>query len=340
MPHSFSQDWLKYLSDPFAVVGISVLADDKRASKRYRTVAKILRPDISVSTDPETGEFIARLFARLVNPSYEKIKQEKVRAEGLALMRLQVRRLVKEGKFSPQSDVARELSNKSVQDADVFYEQAIAQLAEIQYQPLENFQSITEQISELNLVYLKLKMSDIFVGEGQTFIGERRTGLASTSVVTPQPSLDLSNVKSQSDFADRHYKRAQEYMNKGAWSQAITELKDALRMEPNKSDYHSLIGLAYLRQSLSGMAKSHFRRALQLNPQDQIAVHFAARFGIQQTSTNEPSTPPDLKTPDPKKPDKKPDKKHIKVNQKGSLSNFFVRLFSFFSRLFSFLGRK
>lgn len=318
-------EWLSYLSDPFAVLGVSVAADDKRASKRYRTVAKILRPDISVSTDPETGEFIAQLFAKLVNQSYEKIKQEKVRAEALALMRLQVRRLVKDGKLAPQSDVARELANKSVQDADVFYEQAIVQLAEIQYQPLENFQTITEQISELNLVYLKLKMGDIFVGGGQTFIGERRTGLVNPQEVrtTPPPTNSPNGVQTH-DYADRHYRRAQEYMSKGAWPQAITELKDALRMEPNKSDYHSLIGLAYLRQSLSGMAKSHFRRALQLNPQDQIAVHFAAQFGIQQASENE--APSDLKRPDPKKPASKP----TESSQKAKPPSFFARLSSFF----------
>jgi tetratricopeptide (TPR) repeat protein len=320
----FPLEWLSYLSDPFAVLGVSVLADDKRASKRYRTVAKILRPDTIVSTDLEKGKFIEQLFARLVNQGYEKIKQEKVRAEALALMRLQVRRLVKEGSLIPQSSVAQELANKPVQDADVFYEQAIVQLAEIQYQPLENFQSVTEQISELNLVYLKLKMGDIFVGGGQTFIGERRTGLVNPQEVkTAPPPTDLSNRVSPQNYADRYFRRAQEYMSKGAWSKAIAELKDALKIDPNNSDYHSLIGLAYLRQSLSGMAKSHFRRALQLNPQDQIAVHFAARFDIQQASVNE--APPDLKKTDPKKPDPKP----IKDSQKAKLPGFFARLFGF-----------
>ncbi|MGV0023762.1 J domain-containing protein [Phormidesmis priestleyi] len=323
-------DWLTYLSDPFAVLGVSVAADDTRASKRYRKVAKILRPDISVSTDPETGEFIAQLFARLVNPGYEKVKQERVRAEALALLRLQVRRMVRDGKLIPQSELARELANKSAQDAEVFYEQAIAQLAEVQYQPLENFQTITEQISELNLVYLKLKMGDIFVGGGQTFIGERRSGLVTQEVKTASPSTNSPNGVPPQDYADRYYQRAKEYMNKSAWPKAIAELKEALKINPNNGDYHSLLGLAYLRQNIvPGAAKPHFRRALQINPEDQIATHFAAKFDIQQTSTNGSSAQPEIKKSDLKKPDLKP----VKSNQRG-------KLLDLFDRLFGFLGRK
>jgi tetratricopeptide (TPR) repeat protein len=318
MPHSFSPDWLKYLSDPFSVVGVSVLADDKRASKRYRSVAKILRPDISVNTDPETGEFIAQLFARFVNPSYEKIKQEKGRAETLALMRLQVRRALKDGTLIPQTEVAQQLSRKSLQEADVFYEQAIANLAALQYEPLENFQSITQQINELNLVYLKLKM-----GGDNIFIGERRTGVINPQEGrTPPPAPSTANNGSQYDYADRHYRRAQEYMKKNAWSQAVLELKDALKMEPNKGDYHSLIGLAYWRQDLRGMAKSHFRRALQIDPNDQIATHFATLLDIQQSPPPNGSQP----KPDPKKSEpQKSESQKPAPNQKGGLFGLFRR---------------
>ncbi len=316
----FSSDWLKYLSDPFAVLGVSVLAEDVRVSKRYRNVAKILRPDISATTDPETGDLVTKLFGKLVNPAYEKVKQEKGRAETLALMRLRVRQMVKDKAPAPQSEVARELSRKSLQEADIFYEQAIAHLAERQYQPLENFQNITQQLNELNLAYLKLKM-----GGENIFIGERRTGVANTvEVATPQPSIDRSNRVSQSDYADGCYKRAQEYMNKNAWSRAIVELKDALRMEPNKSDYHSLIGLAYIRQNIAPKAaKPHFQRALQINPNDQIAKYFAARFGIQQDPSAHVSSPkPESKKPESKKPEsKKPDKK----SKKGWFFGWFGR---------------
>ncbi|KAM3114277.1 J domain-containing protein [Phormidesmis sp. 146-33] len=308
----FSQDWLKYLSDPFAVLGVSVLAEDVRVSKRYRSVAKILRPDISVATDPETGELIERLFGRLVNPAYEKIRQEKGRAETLALMRLKVRQMVRDQSPAPQSELARELSRKSLQEADIFYEQAIANLSERQYQPLENFQNITQQLNELNLAYLKLKM-----GGENIFIGEKRTGITTNSVEVrnSQASSNSSNIRSQLDYADLHYKRAQEYMNKNAWPKAIAELKDALRMEPNKSNYHSLIGLAYMRQNITpSAAKPHFRRALQLNPDDQIAKHFAARFDIQHnSSTNGSSQKSEPKKPEPKKTEsKKPDKQSKK----------------------------
>lgn len=316
MPHSFSPDWLKKLSDPYAVLGVSVAADDQRVLKRYRAVAKLLHPDRYINADPVISELATQLFARLINPAYQTIKQERGRTETVALLRFQVRRRVKEGAFVPQSEPAKLLSQKSLQEANIFYEQAIAKLAEHQYQPLDQFEAVTEQLAELNLVYLQLKMGDIF-------IREKREGLVPTTEkradLPTDPPLKAPNFKP--NYADRHYERAQEYMKKGAWSQAVLELKDALKLEPNKGQYHSLLGLAYLRQDLRGTATAHFRRALQINPQDEIAIHFATKLNIQ---TQNGSVSNSSTKPEPK-PDVKPDKSTDKASKQGGLFGRFRR---------------
>ncbi|WP_421655368.1 J domain-containing protein [Leptothermofonsia sp. ETS-13] len=281
-PSSLSSDWLNRFSDPYAVLGVSIAADDRRVLNRYRAVTKILHPDSQALADAANKEFAVQLLARLINPAYQKLKQEKGRKENTALLRFKVRRLVREASLSPQSDPARRLLQYPVSEVDVFYEQAIAQLAEVQYNPLNQFESITPQLGELNLVYLQLKM-------GEVFIGEKRTGLVAAKEAkllqfSPSPA---DTATATENYAQRHYRRAQEYMKKGNWNQAVQELRDAIKIEADKSEYHALLGVAYLQQNLPGMATVYMRQALKLNPRDPLATKYAAKLGIPSSADNE-----------------------------------------------------
>ena len=281
--NALSSDWLDKFSDPYAVLGIAVTADDRRVLKRYRSVAKLLHPDSYAQEDEATGEAASQLFARLVSPAYQKLKQEKNRAENSALLRFQVRRLNREGPFAPRSGLARKLLQHPVASVDVLYEQAIADLAETQYQSLEQFEPTTLQLGELNLVYLQLKM-------GETFVREKRTGIVAAADAKPiqfTPTSQDAEAASES-YARRHYRRAQEYAKKNNWAQTIQELRDAIKLENDQSDYHALLGVAYMQQNLSGMAKVYLGQALKLNPKHPLAIKYAAKLGIEVAV--EPST--------------------------------------------------
>lgn len=291
---SFSPDWLKKLSDPYSVLGLSVAADDRRVLKRYRNVAKMLHPDSHTTSDAETKMLASQLFARLVNPAYQKLKQEKERTETLALLRFQVRRLKREGAIAPKTDIARQLLQLPLKDAEIFYEQAIAELAESQYHHLGQFAGVTQQLNELNLVFLHLKMDD-------PFLREKRTGLVASSVAkpiefTPVPTNpDKAKEAPVENYAHRHYQRAQEYMKKANWPQAIQELRDAIKIEANRSEYHALLGFAYFKQNLPGMATVYCRQALKLNSQDRIALQYAAKLNIKPESNPSPPVDKDNK---------------------------------------------
>jgi tetratricopeptide (TPR) repeat protein len=274
---SLPSDWLNQFSDPYALLGVSVAADDRRVLSRYRAVAKLLHPDGQVLADEAAKQLAGQLFARLVNPAYQKLKQEKGRAENVALLRFKVRRLCREAPLSPKSALATQLMQHPVSQVDVFYEQAIAQLAESQYQPLDQFEPITRELGELNLVYLQLKM-------GEVFIREKRTGIVSAPEAKPLQFTPAPEAPPHENYAQRHHRRAQEYMKKGNWTQAVQELRDAIKIESDKSEYHALLGVAYLHQNLKGMATVHFRQALKLNPQDPLAAKYAPKLGIQTNS--------------------------------------------------------
>lgn len=279
---TFSPEWIDQFTDPYAVLGLSVAADDRRVLKRYRAVAKLLHPDGQMAARANVQQLASQLLARLVNPAYQKLKQEKERSETLATLRFRVRRLNQDEPVQPKGAMACQLIQVPVSQIDVFYEQAINGLAELQYNPLEQFQSITEQLGELNLVYLHLKMGEP--------LREKRTGIVSAtqarpSQFAPTPSETAHIVSS---YAQRHYQRAQVYLQKGNLAQAVIELRDAIRLEASTSEYHALLAKVYLLQNLPGMAKVHCRQALKLNPQEPLAMQLAPRLNLASATAPPP----------------------------------------------------
>lgn len=280
---SLISDWVTHFTDPFSVLGVSVTADDRRVQKRYRAVAMRLHPDRFIDADPDTKDITIKLLARLINPAYEKVQQEKGRKEHLALLRLKVRQLTKKGPLTPTSAIAQQLMTHPASQIDVFYEQAVEQLASEQFAPLDRFPSIVTRLTELNLVYIQLKMGDqVKIGTGG--VSEKRTGLVAATEARPlqfTPAPANPEVATES-YDQRHYRRAQEYAKKGAWNQVVQELRDAIKIKADRSNYHSLLGVAYLRleKPMPGMAKVHLKRALELDPTDEAALKFAPKLGL------------------------------------------------------------
>ena len=271
----FSPEWLNLLVDSYAVLGVSVAADERRVLKRYRSVAKLLHPDSFGQADPATTALASQLLARLVNPAYQRLKQEKERAETVATLRIRVRRMSREDAALPKTAAACRLLNLQLHEVDVYYEQSVTELAELQYQQLEQFESLTEQLAELNLAYLRLKM-------GEPVIREKRTGVVPAPQAKPIQFAPGHDGQVNVNYAQRHYYRAQEYAKKSTWPKVVAELRDAIQLEPNRAEYHSLLARAYLMQNLMGMAKVHFRQALKFNPRDPLAMQYAARLDLSE----------------------------------------------------------
>ena len=284
---SFTTEWLTRFQDPYAVMGLSVTADDRRVLKRYRDLAKLLHPDRYVNAEAEARALATQLFSKMVGPAYQKLKQDKGRAENLAMLRFRVRRLTREQTFDPSSDIARELMGKSPAHIDVFYEQAIARLGDDQYQPLDQFAWVTSQLDELNLVYLRLKM-------GEPIIREKRTGIVSAKPPIVTQTVPVSSAQTDAkqtvDYAQRHYERAQSYASNSKWAEVVRELKDALKLNASRSNYHALLAVAYLKQDLPTMGRVHCRQALKLNSDDKLALRYAPKFGIDPETVTKSST--------------------------------------------------
>ena len=248
--------------DHHAVLGVPVDADMAQIRKRYLQIARHLHPDSCIAANAASKQLASQLLSKLVNPAYEKFSKDRNRAEYGVLLKELSKRLVQEANTTElKSELAKQLSQSN--NIDHLYKASLHQLAERQYKSLAEALSLTVQISELNLVYLRYK-------------GGSTTPLASIPVVAqatqPGAQPPQTTPPPPASVVEQYIRRAQVSLEKNNFAQARVELQDALQLEPHNSRCHSLMGVVYLKQNQTTMAKIHINKALQLNPQEPTAL--------------------------------------------------------------------
>jgi tetratricopeptide (TPR) repeat protein len=176
------------------------------------------------------------------------------------------------------SNLAKQLSTST--NPDHFYITALKDLVEKQYEQLDQTLELTAQLSELNLVYLMRKEA-----KGELNLGEKKKIRPAPEPPRSQDSAPSPPPPRESQ-ADQYYRRAESYVAKNNFAQATLELRDALQADPNNSRCHSLMGMIYLKQNQGTMARIHFNKALQLNPQDTMAHEGRQRLEQAQKLAN------------------------------------------------------
>jgi curved DNA-binding protein CbpA len=294
----FSLDFTDY----HAILGIPVDAEPKEIRKRYLTIARRLHPDSCATENEADRQRASEFLSKLVNPAYEKLSQEKNYTEYCIVLRLKGQQALKQQDTVVLiSDLARRLAAAS--DLDTSYRAAVRSLAENQYQHLNETLDFTGQISELNLVYLMRKESR---GESIGTSNAAHAAPSSTATTAPAPPPKAPPAPPTRDALVAAYlRRSQEFETKKNFPRAIQELRDALRMEPTNSECHSRLGLIYLKTNQATMAKIHFNKALELNPQDAVALEGKQR--LEAPNKRNGAIKPDGKgtKPDPRKADSK-----------------------------------
>lgn len=276
--------WLEQLCDPYAVLGISVTADDRQILKRYHTLAKLLHPDRQTKSSKKDQELATAIFSHLINPAYEQLKNQHKRFSVITMLLSQAR-VLKQQALSSESAIVQEIRQMSAPQAELFYEEAIACYAEAQYKSIHEFYQVTRQINTLNLAYLQLHKPHLLLPQEPFPI------IPKVEVKPVELTFEKTNVKPVlKNYAQRHYERAIEYSKSTKWTLAVQELRDAIKLEPNNSDYHALLGFVHLQQKLLGMARVYIRQALKLNPQHSLALKCATRLKIQPGENANPKS--------------------------------------------------
>ncbi|MBT9312719.1 J domain-containing protein [Leptothoe kymatousa] len=285
---SFQDEWITLAEkDPYAALGLSLNAEDRRILKRYRQIAKLLHPDVQAGSNAPISQASEQLIARIINPAYQRLKQEKSRSEALANMRFRVRQLDRQSKLTPSFESAQQLLRIPEAEVEVFYENTVNQLIAQQFDSTEMFARVLSGLSQLNLAFLHRKISQP--------IRTKRTGLV--PVDEPKPSTDegaaepATNEPPVINYAEKYGIRARTYLSQRNYDLAIQELREALKIIPNGIELHSMLGQAYLMKKSYGMARAHLKRVLELNPNHSVALKYSEvlekRIAEKRKTTNQ-----------------------------------------------------
>jgi len=138
--------------DYHAILGVPLDAGPQDIRRRYMRVARALHPDTTGHLSEEDRQIAAQLLSRLVNPAYEKLFNDKVRAEHNLILKM-IGQRVAQDTLPFETEAANLLLRQS--DPEAYYRETLAKLNERQFAiPHETMQVINE-ISELNLAMLR-----------------------------------------------------------------------------------------------------------------------------------------------------------------------------------------
>ena len=264
---------LDEFTDCHAIIGVSIEADAKTIRKRYLKVAQRLHPDSLVQASKAEKDVATQVFSKMVGPAYNTLSKERDRKEYLLLIGLKGKQAIQQRtSISDFCEEAKTLASSNNIEAD--YETQLQTLVAQQYEDLNNSLKIIGQLSELNLVYLMRREAQGQIPAAKTTPQPAAAGSTSTSSPASGGSAPASTPSAQpkTNIVDGYLRRADEYMTKNAYAQAILELRDALNVAPKDSRCHSLMGMVYLKQNQLTMAKVSIKRALELNPTDTTAI--------------------------------------------------------------------
>jgi curved DNA-binding protein CbpA len=249
--------------DRHAILGVPLDADTKQIRQRYLKIAYRLHPDTCKASSDADKKLANQLLSRLVNPAYEELSKENARAEHLLILAQMGKTIAIEGSnITLTSESAKQLS-QAIGDRKQLYKKLLQSLASAQFTSLDKALNIIAQISELNLVYLAIEQSRVVPMKPTQPIAAKVT--TESQAKKTEPEAPVSPVAN-------YIRRAQEYLDRNNPAQAVIEMRDALKIEPNNSTCHGLMGLAYLKQNQVTMAKVHINKAWQANPQDPVAM--------------------------------------------------------------------
>lgn len=262
MSFKIAQGLFEYdFTDHYAILGVALDASGNDIRKRYMQIARRLHPDSCKAETPEGKKLASDLFSKLVNPAYTKLSADNQRTEyGVVLRKMGERLGQEKDKIHLTFAPAQQLLE--AQDWEASYQKSLQELAKTQYESFDSTLHITGEISQLNLVYLLRKQ----LSGG---MAPKRQPAAAPAAATAAPATPKPAVSSK---VDSYYRRAQDAMAAGNLTQAVIELKEALKVEPKNSSCHGLLGMVYLKQNQVTLAKVHINQALKLNPEDAVAL--------------------------------------------------------------------
>jgi curved DNA-binding protein CbpA len=299
-------------SDHYAVLGLPVDASAADIRKQYVKLARILHPD-SCAPSMDKGH-ASQVLSKLVNPAYQFLSQEKERVDyGMLLKLVGQRANLELDSARLYAQTAKDLL--TADQYETFYRTTVQELAQKQYSQLSEVVEVTEQLSELNLTFLLRRELMQTSRSSQPTFAEPSPAVPTqpsspdVSVTTPvKEPVDRKAVPPSEVFVSQYIRRAEDYIEKNRYQDAIKELRSALSLDAQNFRCNLLIGVIYLRQKQPKMAKGYLQNAQKIEPSNAALLQELNLLKKQEDAVAKPSqagakvTQPGVKAPERRGP--------------------------------------
>jgi curved DNA-binding protein CbpA len=287
------QGLFKYdVMDHHAILGTPLDSNSQQIRQAYLKIAHLLHPDTSKTENEAQKKLAEKLFSKLVNPAYEILSRENSRTEHLLIASQTARNLTQERLSLVQASPDTQKLWAAKNNPELVYRQLLKPLTHDLYSDLEQVFSKIAYLSDLNLIFLLLKVekpSKVIAQSQRTMIQNERAS-ASTPLPDP-PKTESVRLSPQ----ETYLRRAQDYYDKGQYNPAIGELREILKLDPKHSQAHCLLGMAYLKNNMLTMAKVHIKTAVELDPQNPQIIMAKRELDKQTLSDTQKSAKKDSK---------------------------------------------
>lgn len=99
-----------------------------------------------------------------------------------------------------------------------------------------------------------------------------------TTQARPEPKKSTSTIKKEQ--AQQHYESGRECERKNLIEDAITEYKEAIRLDNENAKFHSRLAYALDKKGWTGYAQAEYKVALHFDPTDRLALkHYQPTAG-------------------------------------------------------------
>jgi tetratricopeptide (TPR) repeat protein len=264
-------------TDRHAILGVGVNAEEADIRERYQAVARLLHPDSGKWKTQAEQQLAVQIFSRLVTHAYGTLSRASLREEHTIMLELMGKRLIEEGNKLQIADPLCQQLYQSGADFERVYARLLSQLIERQFSSLSESEAVINQLSELNMVYLLRKQL-------QSVRSTPPTG--STGALSDKDKETPSSELFKPSPVEGALRRAEDYMSKKNWTKAVQELREVISAEPNNARAHASLGLAYLRQQQTTMAKLSINKALQLDPKNPQVMQAKQEFERTSSGAN------------------------------------------------------
>jgi curved DNA-binding protein CbpA len=266
------------ISDHYAVLGLPMTTDAAHIRKKFLKLAKILHPDVFGRT-AEEKEIATKYFSKMVSPAYQLLNSDRERGEYLATLRMFAQN-------KKQKDEAPTLSSEIAQKLyriphEITYKQYVEEIAPKQYETLDSIMEYTATLSELNLVYMLTQTSLSFT-----------SGSSAAASPAVNQTVEATPAKPAQSPALRNLNMAELFISKKQWTDALKELINAEKLDPNNAKVYALKGLVQLNQNAAVIAKASLQKALKLDPKEPTALKYINQVNA---ATKPPEKPPEKK---------------------------------------------